>query len=511
MDDLPRAMWWMVPARLIGRIRPLLGRATDADRISLARFPFVVVAVVLPLAVILLALVPSVIHALSSRPLSSTEVDYFRIRVDDVYTESIVFMAGALLLGVLSPALGVLLVIAFAIFDLFAASRQSQELTPLGDSLVGRLISYWLLWLLAVEIPAFGRALATSIGPAGAARRIAAAVVAAVGTGGFAWLWTQAAAALIRPVFALSFLRTPQAGAIAPLQTGGWAIAVVGAVTAFVLVALRDPMNLLGPEEPSLASDARWQRREIAIAGHVVVSGLLTLALGGLISTPLEGLALFATFLGARPIASLIATRTPIGAVLDRMPYVLRIAAAVLVGMGLALLIVPPLLRPLGTKFLSVIVGIVVVMFVVELLTATRDRTTRGNLSPVAVGVLGAGVLLALVFLAPVVVLADNCTDLTDCYGLGAGAALAAGGTGAMLSSRKPPKPQPDKDRLKYIEKQMKKEKDNPRWPDDPKLQKTRDDYLKKQHDYWSNPQQSSDNKPTSAEAFKSSGAGTKA
>ena len=54
---------------------------------------------VLPLAAIALALVPSILHAMTKVPLSLAEVDYLRIRMDDVYTESLLFMAAATLLG----------------------------------------------------------------------------------------------------------------------------------------------------------------------------------------------------------------------------------------------------------------------------------------------------------------------------------------------------------------------------------------------------------------------------
>ena len=108
-----RAFWWMIPARLLGRLRTPLWSAADADREALGRLPVVVVGVVLPLIAIALAVVPSLIHALATRPFSLAEVDFFRIRVDDVYTESIVFMAGGLILGTISPALGAFFVAIF--------------------------------------------------------------------------------------------------------------------------------------------------------------------------------------------------------------------------------------------------------------------------------------------------------------------------------------------------------------------------------------------------------------
>ena len=118
----------MVPGWLIGRIRPSLARAADADAIALGHRNPIVVGLALPLAVIVVALVPSIIHATTTTPLSIAQVDLLRIRMDDVYTESLLFMAAAVLIGILSPALGAFFVLVFAVFDLWAASMQPLEL-----------------------------------------------------------------------------------------------------------------------------------------------------------------------------------------------------------------------------------------------------------------------------------------------------------------------------------------------------------------------------------------------
>lgn len=508
------SLWWMVPAWIAGRVRPDLRRATDADAFTFGRYDPRLVGAALPLIAIVLALVPSVIHATGTRPFSVAQVDYFRIRVDNVYTESIPFMAGSLILGLLSPALGAFLVLVFGALDLVAASRHTLEITPLLPAILGRLISYWLLWFLAVEIPTFARALAASY-DAGRLGRASAALVGALATGVFAWLWTLAAPVLIRPLHTLAYLRTPQVAAIYPLQVGGWSLALVGAIAAALLVAARGPGSLLA--ETAAGLPPAWSRRaEVAIALRLVVAAFLTVCLLGIISGPLDALLLFAALAGARPLARFLMERLRLDRLTDRLPAAARVALAVGVAFVAASVIVPRFYSVRDETFFSIVVGIIAAMFAAELVSVDRGekRVPSRAPSPAATGVLGGLLLLGLSVLVPTLALADNCADPADCYGLGAGAAMAAGGAGAMLSSRRNPPRDDDafkKRKLDYIDKQIQREREHPSFPDEPHLQKSRNDYLQHQHDYWSSDAEpSSDNKPTSSQAFTSSGAATK-
>lgn len=503
-----RSLWWMVPGWLIGRIRPSLARATDADAIAFGHRNPIVLGLVLPLAVILVALVPSIIHATSKTALSLAQVDYLRIRIDDVYTESLLFMAAAVLIGILSPALGAFFVLVFAVFDLWAASMQPLELVRLTDGLVARLISYWLLWLLVVEIPCFGRTLAETAG-GGSVDRIRSALVGGLATGGFAFLWTLAAPTLIRPVYSLTFLRTPQIAAIFPLQNGGWFVAVAAGIGAAVFIALRGSEGLLGrePVRPALLA-----RREVAIGLHVLRAALLTVGLTGLIVRPTDALILFGALLLARPIAWLIVARAGLGLVTSRIPRIVRIGLAVAAAFGVALVTVPRFYTANDRDFFAVIVGLVGAFVVIEILLVDRSEATpepetppsaiAGVVTGLYIGLLAALVLILISFVLPLTVLADNCADPGDCYGLGAGAGAAAGGAGAALNSRKkgPPRDDPKfiKDKLDYIDKQIKKNPDNQYW--------------QSQKKYWSgDTSPKSDGKSTSGAAFGSSGAATKA
>lgn len=505
-----RSLWWMVPGWLIGRIRPSLARATDADAIALGHRKPIVVGLVLPLAAIVVALVPSIIHATTKTALSIAQVDYLRIRIDDVYTESLLFMAAAILIGILSPSLGAFFVLAFGVFDLWAASMQPLELVRPPDAIVGRLISYWLLWLLVVEIPCFGRTLVETAG-GGAVERIRSALIGGLATGGFAFLWTLAAPTLIRPVYSLSFMRVPQIAAIFPLQNGGWFVAVAAGLGAAVFIAVRGSEGLLGrePVRPPLLS-----RREAAIGLHVLRAALLTVGLAGLILRPTDALILFGALLLARPVAWLIVTRAGLGIVTSRIPRIVRIGLAVAAAFAVALVTVPRFYTANDRDFFAVIVGLVGAFFVIEILLVDRSEVTpepesdtppsalAGVVTGLYIGLLAGLVLILISFVLPLTVLADNCADPGDCYGLGAGAGAAAGGAGAALNSRKkgPPRDDPKfiKDKLDYIDKQIKKNPDNQYW--------------QSQKKYWSgDTSPKSDGKSTSGAAFGSSGAATKA
>ena len=506
-----RSLWWMVPAWLIGRFRPTLARATDADAIALGHRNRAIVGLVLPLAAVVLALVPSILHATTKVPLSLAEVDLLRIRMDDVYTESLAFMAAATLFGIFSPALGAFLVLVFSVFDLAAASMQPLELVRLPDALVGRLISYWVLWLLVVEIPAFGRTLAEAT-EGDAVDRIRSALVGGITTGGFAFLWTLAAPLLIRPVFSLSFMRQPQTAAIFPLQNAGWVVAVVAGLGAAAFIAWRGPVGLLGREP---VRTAFWSRREVAVVRHVVGAGLLTVGLAGVIVQPSDAIILFAALVLARPIAWVIVARAGLGVVTSRLPPVVRVLLAVAAAFGIASLTVPRFFTRNDIDYFSVVVGLVGAFFVIELLLVDRrdaapeappdppTSAVAGVVTGLIAGLLAGFGLLLITLLVPVAVLAHDCSSPGDCLGAAAGAAAAAAGAGAALNGKKkpqPPRDDPDLNRrkLRFIDKQLKKDPNS--------------DYWKNQKRYWSGPTGGeSDGKPTSGSALGSSGAGTKA
>jgi hypothetical protein len=313
-------------------------------------------------------------------------------------------------------------------------------------------------------------------------------------------------------------MRTPSIASVFSLQYAGWTVAVIAAVVTALFIGARGPDGLLGAERrprPPL-------RRELAAGRHVLTAALLTVCLAGLIIQPIDAVLIFGGLVLARPTAAIVAERLRLAAITSRLPMLVRLALAVAVGFGIAFLIVPAIFTPNDPTYLSVILGLVPGLFAAELLLVDRearpDEAATPAISPVAAGTLGALALLAISSVLPAVVLADNCSNPGDCYGLGAGAAAAAGGAGAALRSLRKPSPRPvpnERYKADYFDKQIQNEKDNPKYPDDPKAQKRRNDYLRRMKKYWSNPDnwgpRSSDDKPTSPAAYPSSGAATKA
>ncbi|MEX2547461.1 MAG: hypothetical protein WD830_06675 [Chloroflexota bacterium] len=439
--------WWMAPARLIGRFRPALLAAAQADAIVLGRLPQAVITFGLPLLVVVLAGVVSALHATTVLIHVSPNVDWLRFQMDDVFTEAPLFILCAIAIGAFSPALGVLLVAVFGATDLVAAAMQVDELRPLPAALAGRLIGIWLLWLLVVEVPVIGRLLASSVHRL-AGSRLAVAALSGVVTGGFTFLWTQAAAVLVRPVFVWSSLPSGvRLEAIQPLQTGGIVFALAAGAIAAAVALLRGPGRLLylGARQSRPTPGPKGVGTlAVTIVRRLVVAGLLTIGLGGLISTWLDAAVLFVTIVGARPAARLVAQRSPIGVVLDRLPPVVRVALAVLLLLSVAFLTVSVGVLKGVSEFFSIIAAVAIGMFVIELVTAPGPalRALRPSVARAAgLGTaLGLG-LVAIGFGAPLPVFADNCANFTDCWSTVAAAILAGAAIPTLLwaASRNPP------------------------------------------------------------------------
>ena len=450
MNDVeaPRWPWWMVPTRLIGRFRPALLATARADAIVLRRLPEVVVAVGLPLLVVVLAGTVSALHAttVGIQHLSAT-IDWLRFQIDDVFTEAPLFILCAIAIGTFSPALAVLLVAVFGVTDLAAAAFQPDELRPHGvagqvvpTALIGRMVGIWLLWLLVVEIPVFGRVLASSVHRL-AGSRLGVAALSAVATGTFTFLWTQAAAVLIRPVFVWSSVPYGvRFEAIQPIQVGGIVFALAAGAIAAVVAFLRGPGRLLFP---AATWPGRRQVRQglgglaVAVLRQLLVAGLLTIGLGGLISTPLDAAVLFVAIAGSRPLARLIAQRIPIGRVLDRLSPIVRVALALVLVFAVSLLIIGTGgLRGIS-EFFSVIAAVAIGVFVIELVTArgpTPDAVRPSVARAAGLGAIFGLGLLAIGFAAPLPVFADNCTSFNDCWSTVAGALLAAAAIPALYA-----------------------------------------------------------------------------
>lgn len=565
-------VWWMGPARLAGRIRPALGAAAAADALAFRSLPRIVIALVPPILVFVLSAVVSISHAERTVIPQVAHVDWLRLATDVVYTESAPFLLFAVIAGALSPALGALLVAVFGVMDIAAATPSPYELHPLPGALVGRLVAIWLLWLLAVEIPVFGRQLGLSWSRL-SGNRFAVAILTAVATSAFIWFWTQAALVLIRPVFVWSTLPSGVTlAAVFPVQSAGLVFAVAGGLVAGLGALARGPAGLLHeadrpsapPRTGVLALAARTVRR-------IVVAALLVVGLGGLISWPLEAVVLFVVLLGAAPLARFVADRTPIGSLVLALPPIARYALAAVLSFGVAQVTIAPLFRFAAVdtsgrypEFFSVVAAMAIGIVLVQLATtpATRRPSAASIASTVTVALALAGGLFLIVFLAPLTVAADNCGSLSDCWGVAFFAALTGGALpllyGMAFAPQKPPPPTPiprgrsygppemppgfdpprpprppdrppppppperspedqqrdddfNRKKKEYWDKEQERQKKDPDFPDKPDYQRKRDRYIEKQREYWANPPRTTgDGQGIEGHSLASTGAGTR-
>jgi hypothetical protein len=445
----------MAPARVVGRFHGGLRAASAADATGLRSLPRAVVVVGLPLLIIVMAAVVSLLHATSVINHTTIQIDWFRIQVDDLFTESPPFLILAVAVGAFSPALGVFLVCVFGVMDLAAGGVAAEYLGihkvpdpafTLVAAVTGRLVSLGLLWLVVVEIPIVGRQLGLSWRRLGGSRLAVAALTGAA-TMTFVWVWTQAATVLIRPVFTWSFtLIQPRVEAVAPIQDAGLVFAIVGGLVAGLVALTRGPSGLLeyptadAAPLPSGGGPGVVRR----LIRRLVVAGLLTLLLGGLITVPLEAVLIFATLASARPLAQLVANRTILGTAVGVLPPIARFAVAAAVTFIVAQVTIGPLYDLARTdpglvpEYFSVIVSMIIGIFVVQLATTPSSAGARPLPPPVPVTAVVAFLLVIatlLLLAAPALVFADNDAGLVDTWGYKFVAGLAAGALSLFMAA----------------------------------------------------------------------------
>jgi hypothetical protein len=342
-----------------------------------------------------------------------------RVGIRDLYTESIPFLILALAAGFLSRTTGMLLVATHVIFDLIrflvglgdpfsAGSLQTPE------QIVGRLITYWLLWVLVVIIPTLQR-VSHYAATDWLARRNAATIVAAPASaavaGGFVYLWSTAEPFLIRPAFAGS----PTVEAMEPQRTG-WliALAAVGIATVIGIVLQRrvwTGADLIPLVRRTGAFDTG------GLVMRLVAYAVTVVLLLGLITSVLDVVLLGAALIGGELIVPGIRRAEPMRSVLPRVPFLVRLALA----LGLTFLIshlwFNVFYEPfLGSEFFPIVVALAVSLVVFRVLveaSPVEPRVRPGPVAPTALVVILAAVGATLLVPPPVV--ADNCSGLSDC------------------------------------------------------------------------------------------------
>lgn len=445
----PLLYWWMRPAWLIGRARVSLGEATLGDAIRLRQLPPVIGTWILPALAILIPLVITALHA-TTLPNQQADPNPWTLVTLDIYTESIPIMAAALVIGLASPAAGALFTLLYGAGNLGV----TVFLTPLelGDephrAIFGRLVTYGLLWLLAVETPMRGRSTVEWVIRTGAttsARRWPGIALGAVVVAVFTFAWVTAMPMLITILWwtvTIWSLGGP-AWALVPLYESGPVLVAVAALAGVALLAIRYSASSM-VLSPTLASTYR-----VRPAVRYVVQASVALALlSAIIEQPIDIAILVAGLFGA-PIAARVVLRlTGLGRLLGRIPAPLRL----MVGFAIAIVATQVYAGTVDvygaqpTRFFPVVVA-VTIAYAVIVFFAAADRSMPAQ--PPAVAIPAQLItVLALALLLPSVASADNCEGAVDCFTTAANLAFAAAAAAlaAAIAALTPAPPRPETD-----------------------------------------------------------------
>ncbi len=437
---------WAWPARLVGRLHPRLRAILDEDIEVFRSLPVPGLGLLLVLAAAALAAVPIVLHP--SGPIHGPFTWL------DVYTESLLFMALALLLGLISPAFGVWLVLFHAISYVPELARGVGLISHLGRPVneqvfyvLGRVVSFWLLWLLVVEIPLVARAmdLWARLSPfrRGAVGRVLTAEVAAgFASGALVFIWTLAMPVLIRPVFTWRPLADslPSTAAIIPLQSFGYVLVVAAVVMTVVVHAVRN--RLVPPSPPAIALPSETPRR--ALTRGALTAPLLVLALGGVVIGYVDIGVLLVALLVARPFALWALAISGVAPWLVRIHPFIRYLAGVLITYLIGSVVAgaayvgaqPPfMLSQFFPLVLTIAIGLLVIEFLVRADDVLEARKARRPEIPASGAALVIAATAVAFLAAPPPVLADNCASLHDCWNTFTGAAAAAAGAAGAAAS----------------------------------------------------------------------------
>ena len=273
-----------------------------------------------------------------------------------VYTESLLFLVIVAMLGALSGALGLYLVLGFVLGDLLLGDHPLWQFTFLSGSEVfgGKygswLVSYLLLALLAVGVPIAAKSLASEFALPPAFPRPLRALVglgAMVGiTGLLVFVWVQSAPLLVRPIFVWADRGQPTVEAIEPLQErGGWIVAAAmlaatGRAVAQGLLARAAEPGAAGPDRlGELVGRFRTPEPVVPLLSRVPLAVrlvaravLLTVLMSGLFAAVWQAVATFLVLLVAQLLASpLVPVRLGVQytQIVNRIPRIVRVIIVV--------------------------------------------------------------------------------------------------------------------------------------------------------------------------------------
>ena len=448
--------WWMWPAWQLGRLRSDVRAAAVADAARLSELPSLFSSALLPAIAILVPAVALGLHA-TTVPYVQPIPNSFTFAISEVYTESLPVMAAMLGIGLIAPAAGALAVVVFAVGDLVLTVTRG-ELDPPIWALLARLTSYWLLWVLAVEIPVMGRIVAEwRIGDetSGAARRAGAVAVGAAVVAAMTYIWIQAAPLLIGVVFRLTRgWGGPTVAAMQALQLEGNYLLAAAAILGLLALGLRylgGRPHLASPESSPSGLPGG------PIVRYVVTVALTLVVLFGVITQPIDVVILLPVLLLARPLADFVLRSTGAGPQLARLPMPIRMILGFAVAVAIGWVVVSVLgVHSELSGFFTMVVALAVAYVVVSVFIAADSGSPAPTSAPAETHVPGGGGVATTLMLTigllvllglPAVALADNGGDHADGWAETAAAAAAAGGAGALVAgaaaSRNPGPPRP--------------------------------------------------------------------
>ncbi len=477
--DEPRLYPWMRPAWFLGRFRGGLRAATASDAARLRELPSWFGGLALPLVAIVIPLLLSAGHALraSFDDVAIFNAEPWTFLIWITFTESISFVLIVAVIGLVAPAAGVLVVLAFGASDLVAAFVVG-DMRNTFTALIGRLVSYAVLWLLVVEVPLLGRLMVewrARSDEASRKQRVVGIAIGAVVVAALVYIWANAARILIGAV--------PFWGGLVSIKTIStqlFYMDVAVATISFAAAAAVFWVRYLGPTTHVSRVDLEPGSNS---AGQTIRSTVIGIAVGifvlaAYVDQPIDAVMLIIALAAARPIATVVLRATRIAPLLAAIPWPLRLIG----GFAVTFFVASTYMQGAGvatfSRFGNMVIALAAALVIMEIFLAADDvaSATLSRARRIAEGVAIGGVLLLAM---PFAVLAHDTEQTADAAAgaaiAGAAAAAAAarrrgkgpGGIGDDPSDLKPIKPTPSKPFVPGNP--WDKTKPNPPKPDKPK------------------------------------------
>ena len=350
----------------------------------------------------------------------------FRLGFRDIYTESILFMAIGLGFGLLTETTGMLFVATYATVDLITLANALSLQT-----LIGRLVSYWLLALLVVAFPNVQRFMYAAVSTTAGKRRVGSAgapFVSALVIAPLVYLWTIGVPYLIRSVFR----GFPTEAAIRPLQESGLLLAGIAFGLA-LLISLTYQRKVGVQLRRAVARPSRRFVKPVEVMRRLVGYVLAIVVLGGIVTSAFDIALLLGALLLGETLFALMLRIAVFRSLLAKVPYLLRFMGAFIGTFLIAYLIMTSsLYRPLfGSGFFPLVLSVAAGFLLFRLLVGMDGQALGTQPPPSQSGTrTPLSILLPIAFMMvgalPQEAFATDCSSLPDCQ-MGSIACTAAG------------------------------------------------------------------------------------